>query len=97
MFELQTYRECGFENPNLNYWACDDNERIVRIYKLGFDYYHSNKFGFHLWHPRDSKFYSNYNLMLEELERINLLEYDELVSEIKSWHKTIDNLNTPLN
>ncbi len=97
MFELQTYRECGFENPNLNYWACDDNERIVRICKLGFDYYHSNKFGFHLWHPRDSKFYSNYNLMLEELERINLLENDELVSEIKSWHKTIDNLNTPLN
>lgn len=92
MFEVEAYKRCGFENENLKYWGCDDNERIVRICKLGYDYFFAKNFGFHLWHPRSSSYYKNYKESLDELCRVTDMDCEELELEIQKWHK-----NTPLN
>ena len=92
MFEVESYKNCGFENENFKYWGCDDNEKIVRICKLGYDYFFAKNYGFHLWHPRSSNYYKNYNEVMHELNRITSMNYEELLAEIQDWNK-----NAPLN
>lgn len=88
MYNVEKFKLCGMENENFMHWGWDDVEKFVRIRMLGYDFYYSDYFCYHLWHPRPSatnKFYSGKEIGLKELNRIMAKSKDQLINEIKTW------------
>lgn len=87
IFQKQTYKKIGFDNPNMTGWGHEDFERYIRTKKLGYDIYHSDiGVGYHLWHPKNSAFYSyDKSINITEMLKINSLTEDELKIYIFTW------------
>lgn len=53
-FNKQTYIEAGLENENFVSWGFEDNERVTRLYKLGYRISRADGCLFHMNHPTSS-------------------------------------------
>ncbi len=89
-FRRDSYIKGGMENENFRAWGAEDDERIVRFQKLGFqverliEEYNL----YHLDHPRgiNSKIHTSYyKNNVKELEKISNMNKEELEKYINTW------------
>ena len=87
IFNKKIYKKIGYDNPNMNGHGFEDLERYVRTKKLGFEIYHA-KIGvaYHLWHPRNSEFYTlKSSNNMQEMIKVDELSIEELKIYIFTW------------
>jgi predicted glycosyltransferase involved in capsule biosynthesis len=88
-FNRERYRKAGLENENFLAWGFEDNERIVRLEKLGYKLGRVNGNCYHLTHKRDHNgWFSNPYIKQNEaeLEKIKNMNSVDLQTYVDSWN-----------
>ncbi len=88
MFDKSKFKELGMENEKIEKHGHDDFERVVRIYKSGYNIYYSEGNAYHLHHFRDPKnntWYQTDTSNLDEIIKILNMNTESFSEYIKSW------------
>lgn len=83
----ESYREAGMDNENMKAWGYDDDERVVRFRKLGYNVLRVSGTLYHLNHKRTKNSTESDQTLKNKIEanRIARMEIDQLKEEIKKW------------
>lgn len=87
-FNKVNYTEAGLENENFMSWGFEDNERISRLKKLGYEVCRTPGLLYHLNHERTINSVPEhpfYKQNMVEYNKINSLPKHNLVEYIKTW------------
>jgi hypothetical protein len=87
-FDKKKYFEAGLENENFVSWGFEDNERVVRLNKLGYNISRVPGMLYHLEHERtmnSAPNHSNYNKNMMEYNKIHNLPIEQLRNYVKTW------------
>ena len=87
-FDKEKYTVTGLENENFISWGFEDNERIVRLTKLGHRVARVPGMLFHLDHERTVNSAPNhpfYTHNMNEFSKINTMSRNNLETYIKTW------------
>ena len=87
--ESETFDRCGWENENMKGWGYDDNERLTRYKKLGYEVLRVSGTMYHLNHERtkNSQETEQTTINKNEYRRIKKLTKEELLIEISTWKR----------
>ena len=87
-FNKDQYKSIGYENENFISWGYEDNERVVRMKKFNKRILRTKLDLFHLNHHRtqnSSDHNPYYKKNAEVFTRINMMNPNQLLQEIKTW------------
>lgn len=87
-FNRERYKKAGLENENFLAWGFEDNERIIRLQKLGYKLGRVNGNCYHLTHHRDHNGWFTNPYIKEneaELEKIKNMNESEIRSYVSTW------------
>ena len=88
LFNKEDYRKAGWENENFISWGYEDNERLERLDKLGYNIARTGGICYHLTHHRgvDS---DNTNPFFQQnqqiLQKIVQMSKEDLEKHVESW------------
>jgi len=87
--ESETFDKCGWENETMKGWGHDDNERLVRYKKLGYEVLRVSGTMYHLNHNRTKNSQNSDQTAINQNEhrRIKKLTKEELITEISTWKR----------
>ncbi len=88
IFNRETFTKFGMENENFKSWGFEDDERVLRAYRLGLRVKRLPGVIYHVFHRRgpdsrpDNPFIQS---NAQEVQRIKQLKIAELRAEVKQW------------
>ena len=91
-FNKSEYIKCGLENENIIGWGYEDNERVSRIKKLGYDIEQVSGDIFHIEHQKSIKTHHYTGNNRSEARRISEMTINDLSNYIRNW-KWIKNIS----
>jgi len=87
-FNKTAYIEAGLENENFISWGYEDNERLLRLQKLGYKIARTDGNCYHLTHPRsENSWFTNPYIKTNEseLKKVQEMDKETLKKYIETW------------